>query len=86
MSKPTNHPELDHYSKRGRLAMQAGALLCVLTLIGAIYLHTPARDATPAATVSSAPKAPTPDPQPTPSYLPSQFEFKGEPAEPIQAY
>jgi len=87
MSKHASFQDLDQWARRSRLAMQAGALLCVLTLTGVIYTH--ARDASldPATSAPPAAQSTPPDTQAAPYYLPSQLELKAtEPAEPIQAF
>ena len=86
MRNRVSFQDVDQWARRSRLAMQAGALLCVLTLTGVIYTH--ARDASvePATSAPPASKS-SPDTQPAPYDLPSQLELKAtEPAEPIQAF
>ena len=87
MNKHESFKALEDLSRHGKLAMQAGALLCVLALMAAIYMHwsddsvaRPA-SATPAATSS------TTDRQTPPYYLPSQLESTAtEPAEPMPTF
>lgn len=87
MSNVVRFQDLDQWSRRARFAMRAGAFLCVLTLTGVIYTHVGDRDAVPATSTTSAPKASAPEAPATPYYLPSQYELKAtEPAEPIQTF
>ena len=84
MNRPNVH-ELDRYTRSGKLAMKTGAFLVVMTLLGALYVHSAQE---PPSHVLRAPEAASAGaPVPPPASFPSASDIPVmQPAEPVPTF